>query len=90
MRPQRQLAGEIEALLRRLRQTPSAGSPRVTAVTASFGRAAAASRISWCGTPSVSGNTVRRLSCRATRSPSAASSAATSSAPVSRTASGIV
>ena len=49
-----------------------------------------ASRICWRGTPSVSGKMVRRLSCRATRSPSAASSAATSSAPLSRTASGIV
>ena len=89
MRPQRQLAGEIEAW-------PAASASAfgrlasVTAVTASFGRAADASRISWRGTPTVSGNTVRRLSCRATTSPSAASSAATSSAPVSRTAIGIV
>ena len=39
--------------------------------------------------PRASGNTVRRLSCRATRSHSAPASAARSSAPVSRTASGI-
>ena len=55
----------------------------VTAVTASRGRAS--NRISWRGTPSVSGKIVRRLSWRSTRSPSAASSAARSSAPVSRT-----
>ena len=54
----------------------------LTAVTASCGRAASASRISCRGTPSVSGKIVRRLSCRPTRSPSAASSAARSSAPV--------
>ena len=39
--------------------------------------------------PARSGNTVRRLSCRSTRSHSAPSSAARSSSPVSRTASGI-
>jgi len=59
-------------------------------VAGSRGRAALASRISWRGTPSVSGKMVRRLSCRATRSRSAASSAARSSAPLSRTASGML
>ena len=68
----------------------SESAAALTAVTTSRGRAASASRISCRGTPSVSGKTVRRLSCRATRSPSAASRAAWSSAPVSRTASGIV
>jgi hypothetical protein len=62
----------------------------LTLVTTSRGRAALASRISCRGTPSVSGKMVRRLSCRATRSPSAAVSAARSSAPVNRTASGML
>ena len=55
----------------------------------SRGRADSGDRISCRGTPSRSGNTVRRLSCRSTRSPSASSSAARSSARCSRTASGI-
>ena len=62
----------------------------LTLSTQSSGRHVSAASISCRGTPSVSGNTVRRLSCRATTSPSAAASAATSSAPASRTASGIV
>ena len=55
----------------------------------SRGRADSGGRISCRGTPSRSGNKVRRLSCRSTRSPSAASSATRSSVPLSRTASGI-
>jgi hypothetical protein len=70
---------------------PAAVRPSAAiASTRSRGRAAATSSTSWRGTPSVSGNTVRRLSCRAIRSQSAASSAATSRSPASRTASGIV
>ena len=68
----------------------SASAASVTDSTASRGRAAEASRISCRGTPSVSGKTVRRLSWRSTTSPSAASSAAWSSAPVRRRAIGIV
>ena len=74
---------------RPLPPAPPARSASVTASTSSRSRAAAASRIYCRGTPSRSGNTVRRLSWRSTRSPSAASSAARSSAPDSRTASGI-
>ena len=80
MRPQRRLAGEIEAALRCCGERVRRASASVTAVTASRGRAVR-SRISWRGTPSVSGKIVRRLSWRSTRSPSAASSAARSSAP---------
>ena len=53
-----------------------------TAPISSRSRADSGGRISCRGTPSRSGNTVRRLSCRSTRSPSAASSAARSSAPL--------
>ena len=77
MRPQRQLAGKIEAVPRRRGERRRQARPRSRSSTASRGRAAEASRISWRGTPSVSGKMVRRLSWRSTRSPSAASSAAT-------------
>ena len=59
------------------------------AATASRSRAAPGSRIDCRGTPRCSGNTVRRLSCRSIRSHSAPSSAARSSRPTSRSASGI-
>ena len=81
MRPQRQLARQIKPPPRRSRQRRRKPAS-LTASTASPTRAADASRISCRGTPSRSGNTVRRLSCRSTRSLSAPSSAARSSSPV--------
>src|SRR5215475_8658186 len=65
-------------------------SPSLTAQTTSRGRAKLTSKTCCRATPSRSGKTVRKLSCRSTTSPSAASSAPTSSKPLSRTASGIV
>ena len=66
-----------------------ASAASLTATTASSSRAAPAGRISCRGTPSRSGNSVRRLSCRVHHVVQRAISAARSSPPVSRTASGI-
>ena len=71
MRPQRQLARQIEAPAGRRRQRRGKLGLASAAATASRSRAAAGSRIDCRGTPSCSGNTVRRLSCRSTRSHSA-------------------
>ncbi len=52
--------------------------------------ASSGSSTRWKARPSSSGNTVRSVSCRTTRSPTAARSAPTSSAPVSRQAEGML
>ena len=83
MRPQRQLARTDRSPAqpprdqRRRKRRPHR-PPRPQAAAAP----PHAARISCRGTPSRSGNTVRRLSCRSTRSHSAPSSAARSSAPL--------
>ncbi|ARX88828.1 hypothetical protein SMD44_08315 [Streptomyces alboflavus] len=53
-------------------------------VTGSGGRARSGGRMCWRGSPSCSGKTVRRDSCRATRSATAARSAGTSRSPLNR------
>ncbi len=62
----------------------SAGTSRTLSATP----ARSAGTTTWYGSPSSSRNTVRRLSCRATRSLTAAARAAVSTGPLSRTASG--
>ena len=90
LRPQRRLAAPDRTAPRRRRQRRRQAPPRSTAQPQAADRSARRSSICCRGTPSPSGKIVRRLSCRPTRSHSAAASAARPARPVSRTASGIV